>query len=234
MTNLELKDLINSGKIEIFEYSDFYKRNRNLCNYSKATFSISFPTDNGMELYQEWLRSIKSEFRRKIDTILISEIEKSHTISDVNYIGITPEEYINLLVGEIYRRRYKNVLVSSKIGSFIHEFRNFLPSVNPVKYVTSYKIGSISDTDIYIDSCLKWDDMRVFLLDDVFFNVEIVSSEIDYYNPFQPKLNLTFKYTHNIGKSEIIYLRDDERSEINPIVISHNRNKKINDILNGN
>ena len=234
MSNLELKDLIDSGKIELFEYSDFYKRNRNLCNFSKVKFNISFPTDDGMELYQKWIASIKSEFRREIDTILISEIEKSHIISDINYIGIPHEEYINLLVGEISKRRYKNVLVSSKIGSLIHQCHNFLPSAKSINLSNSYKIGSISYMDIYVDPCLKWDDMRIFLLDDVFFNVEIINSEIQSYHTFQPKLNLTFNYTHKIGKSEIIYLRDDERPDLNPVVISVNRDKKINYILNGN
>lgn len=237
MDDREILDLINTGKVEMFDYSGFFKNNIHLRCFETKTISTNFPIylpSNDIDVWTQWVCTIKEDFRRSIHSMSMKKIFESDTFSALDYRGISDRDYPVDLVHEIAKRSYKNVLVSPKIAALIQDTAFFIPDMNKDRGSLSscYRIGSIfSYKDIYVDPFLKWDDMRVSLFDDIFVNIEGVCANIKNDSTFNPKIVMEFGFDFNCGPSEVLYLRDDEYPNLDPALTAILRDIKINGIL---
>jgi len=237
MDDKEIIDLINSGKVEMFDYSGFFKNNIHLRRFKTKNISTNFPIhlpSNDIDVWKQWVCTIKEDFRRSIHSMSIKKIFNSENISSLDYRGISDRDYSIDLVHEITKRPYKNVLVSPKIAALIQDTAFFVPDMNKERgsFSSCYRIGTIfSHRDIYVDPFLKWDDMRVCLFNDIFLNIEGVKADIKCEATFNPKIMMEFGFDFNCGHSEVLYLRDDEYPNLDPVLTTILRDKKINEIL---
>lgn len=237
MNDREILDLINTGKFEMFEYSGFFKNNIHLRRFETKRISSNFPIylpSNNIDVWTQWIHSIKEDFRRSIHSMSMKKIFDSEIFSSLDYRSISDRDYSINLVHEISKKSYKNVLVSPKIAALIQDTSFFTPDTNKDmgSFSSCYRIGSIfSHKDIYVDPILKWDDMRVSLFNDIFVNIEGVSAYIQNDSTFNPKIIMEFGFDFNCGPSEVLYLRDDEYPNIDPVIVPLLRDIKINEIL---
>jgi hypothetical protein len=237
MDDREILDLINSGMVEMFDYSGFFKRSKHLRCFETKSISSNFPIylpSSDIDIWAEWMSRMKEDFRRSIHYMSMKKIFSSDTFSTLDYRGITDRDYSIELVHEIAKSQYKNVLVSPKIGALIQDTAFFMPDASKDRGSLSscYRIGSIfSHKDIYVDPFLKWDDMRVSLFDDIFVNIEDVHADVRNESSFRPKILLEFKFDFNCGPSEVFYLQDDECPNLDSNIVTLLREKKIKGIL---
>jgi hypothetical protein len=237
MDDREILDLINSGMVEMFDYSGFFKRSKHLRCFETKSISSNFPVylpSTDIDVWTEWMSRMKEDFRRYIHSMSMKKIFESDTFSALDYRGITDRDYSIELVHEIAKIQYKNVLVSPKIGALIQDTAFFITDASKDRGSLSscYRIGSIfSHKDIYVDPFLKWDDMRVSLFDDIFVNIEGVRADIRSEATFNPKILMEFKFDFNCGPSEVLYLQDDECPNLDPVVTTILRDRKIKGIL---
>lgn len=237
MDDREIIDLINSGKVEMFDYSGFFKRSKHLRCFETKTISTNFPIhlpSNDIDVWTQWVCTIKEDFRRSIHSMSIKKIFDSENISPLDYRGISDRDYPVDLVHEIAKRPYKNILVSPKIAALIQDTAFFMPDMNKDRgsFSSCYRIGTIfSHRDIYVDPFLRWDDMRVCLFNDVFVNIEGVQADIRSEATFNPKIMMEFGFDFNCGPSEVLYLQDDEYPNLDPVVTAILRDRKIKGIL---
>ena len=235
MDDREILDLINSGKVDMFDYSGFFKNNINLRRFETKKISTNFPIhlpSNNIDVWTQWINTIKEDFRRSIHSMSMTKIFDSENISPLDYRGISDRDYSIDLVHEIAKRQYKNALVSPKIASLIQDTAFFMPDMNKERgsFSSCYRIGSVFYRDIYVDPFLKWDDMRVCLFNDIFANIEDVRASIISDVAFS-KIEMEFKFDFNCGPSEVLYLRDDEYPNIDLAIVPMLRDIKINGIL---
>lgn len=237
MDDREILDLINAGKFEMFEYSGFFKNNIHLRRFETKKISTNFPIhlpSNNIDVWTQWINTIKEDFRRSIHSMSMTKIFDSENISPLDYRGISDRDYSIDLVHVIAKRQYKNALVSPKIASLIQDTAFFAPDTNQDRgsFSSCYRIGTIfSNRDIYVDPFLRWDDMRVCLFNDIFVNIEGVRADIRSEATFNPKIMMEFGFDFNCGPSEVLYLRDDEYPNIDPALTAVLRDRKINGIL---
>ena len=236
MNDREILDLINTGKFEMFEYSGFFKKNIHPHHFETKKISTNFPIhlpSNNIDVWTQWISTIKDDFRRSIHSMSMKKIFDSESFSPLDYRGVSDRDYPINLVHEIAKRPYKNVLVSPKIASLIQDTAFFMPDMNKDSgsFSNCYRIGSVFYRDIYVDPFLKWDDMRVCLFNDVFVNIEVFRADIRSEATFNPKILVEFGFDFNCGPSEVLYLRDDEYPNLDPAVIAILRDIKINGIL---
>jgi hypothetical protein len=167
----------------------------------------------------------------------MKKIFDSEIFSILDYRGISDRDYPIDLVHEIAKRPYKNVLVSPKIAALIQDTAFFIPDMNKDRGSLSscYRIGSIfSHKDIYVDPFLKWNDMRICIFEDIFVNIEEVCANIKNDSTFNPKIMMEFGFDFNCGPSEVLHLQDDEYPNLDPVVTTILRDRKINGILDEN
>jgi len=237
MDDREILDLINSGMVEMFDYSGFFKRSKHLRCFETKSISSNFPVylpSSDIDVWAEWISRMKEDFRQYIHSMSMKKILVSDTFSALDYRGISDRDYSIDLVHEIAKRQYKNVLVSPKIGALIQDTAFFMPDANKDRGSLSscYRIGSIfSHNDIYVDPFLKWNDMRVSLFDDIFLNIEDVRADVRNEATFRPRILLEFKFDFNCGPSEVLYLQDDESPNLDPTIVTLLRERKIKGIL---
>jgi hypothetical protein len=237
MDDREILDLINSGKVEMFDYSGFFKRGIHLRCFETKRIASNFPIylpSCDIDIWTEWISRVKDDFRVSVHSMSMKSIIDSDMFSSLDYRGISDREYPINLAHEIAKRQYKNVLVSPKIAALLQDTAFFIPDVNKGRGSLSscYMIGSIfSHKDIYVDPHLKWDDMRVSLFDDIFVNIEEVKADILNEASFRPKIRLDFKFAFNCGPSEVLYLQDDEYPNLDPVIVALLRDRKIKGIL---
>ena len=239
MDDREIIDLINTGKVEMFDYSGFFKNNIHLRCFETKKIATNFPIylpSNNMDVWTQWINTIKDDFRRSVHSMSMKSIFDSEIFSSIDYRGISDRDYSINLVHEIAKRQYKNVLVSPKIAALIQDTAFFMPDMNNSgSFSNCYRIGTIfSHRDIYVDPFLKWDDMRVCLFNDIFVNIDGVQANIRSEATFNPKIMMEFGFDFNCGPSEVLYLRDDEYPNLDPAVTTILRDRKINGILDEN
>jgi hypothetical protein len=235
MDDREILDLINSGKVDMFDYSGFFKKNIHPHHFETKKISTNFPIhlpSNNIDVWTQWISTIKDDFRRFIHSISMKKIFDSESFSPLDYRDVSDRDYPINLVHEIAKRPYKNVLVSPKIAALIQDTAFFMPDMNKDNgsFSNCYRIGSVFYRDIYVDPFLKWDDMRVCLFNDIFTNIEDVHASIISEVSFS-KIEMEFKFDFNCGPSEVLYLRDDEYPNIDPAIVPMLRDIKINGIL---
>ena len=236
MSDREIIDLINSGKVEIFDYSGFFKNNIHLRCFETKRISTNFPIhlpSNDIDVWTQWVCTIKEDFKRSVHSMSMKKIFDSENILTLDYRGISDRDYPVDLVHEIAKRQYKNVLVSPKIAALIQDTAFFIPDMNNSgSFSNCYRIGTIfSHRDIYVDPFLKWDDMRVCLFNDIFVNIKGVQADIRSEATFNPRIVMEFGFDINCGPSEVLYLRDDEYPNLDPALTAILRDRKINGIL---
>ena len=236
MSDREIIDLINSGKVEIFDYSGFFKNNIHLRCFETKRISTNFPIhlpSNDIDVWAQLVCTIKEDFKRSVHSMSMKKIFDSENLSTLDYRGISDRDYSIDLVHEIAKRPYKNVLVSPKIAALIQDTAFFIPDMNNSgSFSNCYRIGTIfSHRDIYVDPFLKWDDMRVCLFNDIFVNIDGVQADIRSEATFNPKIMMEFGFDFNCGPSEVLYLRDDEYPNLDPVLTAILRDRKINGIL---
>lgn len=237
MDDREIIDLINSGKVEMFDYSGFFKNNIHLRCFETKIISTNFPIhlpSDDIDFWAQWVGTIKDDFRKSVHTMSMKKIFDSENLYSLDYRGISDRDYPINLVHEIAKTPYKNVLVSPKIAALIQDTAFFMPDMNKDRgsFSSCYRIGTIfSHRDIYVDPFLKWYDMRVCLFNDIFVNIEGVQADIRSEATFNPKIMMEFGFDFNCDSSEVLYLRDDEYPNIDPVVTTVLRDRKIKEIL---
>lgn len=239
MDDRDILDLINSGKVEMFDYSGFFKKSCHLQRFETMRIATSFPMaydpTGRIDIYAEYMSRVRDDIRRSIHNKVISTVIGSDEISILNYRGRRDSEYAVDLAHEIRERSYRNVVVSPKIGAIIQDTAFFMPDSGrgSGSMATCYRIGSVfGHIDVYVDPFMKWDDMRVCLFGDVFVNIGKTTAAIVAEATFAPKMVLDCQFCYNSGPSEVMYLLDDEYPNLEPGIATILRDRKINGLLN--
>lgn len=209
----------------------------------KISFSFNqfLKNDLKVDIISESIKQIRQEVERFLIKNLINQFNPT------DYIFIPPGKYqlesekLDIFIRELLiksnRLQTKNVIVSASLGSeisCINDFNYSTSSRMNKSVVNIYKIGTLYELDIYVDPYLKYDDNQIFLWDDVDCYLSF-NSIIEKISPasFTTTTDIIFSYGLVIKNPNIIYYLRDENSPGYNLYISEMRDKKIDQILDG-
>jgi hypothetical protein len=235
---MEIVDLLNSGEVEIFEYNDYYKEDKSLIDFTSYRISIaspiSYPNIDEIDVLGHYISQMKSDIRNHIDKKLIEEFNTSYEyeVIDLRKSGFRVGSDLNNYI--IGFTEYKNLTSNVRICSNIQDGSQFvtLPFKN-ASMGTSYIVGSLSDKNIYVNPIFRYNDTKLFLFNDVKLNIGEIKFNVVSEATFNTRLILEIPISFRISESKIIYVRDQEQPDLPSEVISRVRDKKIEDILDG-
>ena len=224
-------ELLESRKVELFEYNDYYKEDKSLNNFElyKISFSppILYPGISEIDIIKHYINALKTDVRNVIDNKVIKEFEKSHDyeVLDLRKSGFrVGSDLCNYIVSD---QGYTNLMSNNRICTNIQDGSNFvtLPFKN-ASYNTSYIVGSVSDKNIYVDPMSRYNDSKIFLFNDIKINVGDYKISIN-----DDRILIEIPISYSKIDSKLIYLRDDEQPDLSSDVISRIRDEKINNLL---
>lgn len=224
-------ELLESRKVELFEYNDYYKEDKSLNNFElyKISFSLPppYPGNSEIDIIKHCIAALKTEIRNVIDNKVIKEFGKSYDyeILDLRKSGFrVGSDLCNYIIRE---QRYKNLMSNIRICGNIQDGYDFvtLPLMNAT-HGTSYIVGSVSDKNIYVDPFSIYSDTKIFLFNDIKINVGEYKISIN-----DDRILIEIPISYSEIDSKLIYLRDSEEPDLSSDVISRIRDEKINNLL---
>ena len=233
----DIIDLLESRKVELFEYNDYYKEDKSLNNFElyKISFSppTSYPGISEIDVIEHYIVALKTDIRNAVDDKVIKEFEKSYDyeVLDLRKSGFRVGTDLN---NHIRLSEYKNFISNVRICANIQDDIQFtiLPFKNAAT-CTSYIVGSVSDKNIYVDPMSRYSDTKIFLFNDIKINVGDFKLSINDEPTFNPRILIEIPISYSKIDSKLIYLRDDEQPNLPSDVISRIRDKKIENLLDG-
>jgi hypothetical protein len=171
---------------------------------------------------------IKELIKCLLDTNIIDYIEVFDIDIDFSFPPI--------LVDKVHSKKYKNVIVSSKMGSSIQDHFGYFShthsnSIN--RSASLYKIGKFLNTEVWVDPFMKYNDNRMIFFDDLFYNIgNLSSNEVISSNTFAPITEVTLDYNLLPSVSEILYVVSDRNDTNYKDYLRVQRDHKIDKIVN--
>lgn len=235
---MNILDLINRGEVKLFEYNDYYKEDKSLINFELYKISvpspISYPNIDEINVLDHYISQMRSDIRNHIDKKLIEEfnISYEYEVIDLRKSGFRVGSDLNNYI--IRFNEYNNLISNVRICSNIQDGSQFvtLPFKN-ASNGTSYIVGSVSDKNIYVCPIFRYNDTKLFLFNDVKLNIGEIKFNVISEATFNPRIVIEIPISFRINESKIIYVRDEEQPDLPSEVISRIRDKKIEDLLDG-
>jgi hypothetical protein len=221
------------------ELNDYHKMNKSVSNLNRYKMSISIPDSyiNKPNIEEIYISTFIKEVQQSIDKNLVKELEKSSLIIDyINLIGLNEVKSTNCILDLIVRSGYSNCITTSKICSML---RDSIIS-QPTNWTSLYKdglissniskIGNFNNVDIYVDYLIKYNEDVIILFNKHDINFEL--NDMSFYKEdFSTNLAIDYNFGFNIIDSKIYYTIEDTYSKHYNQIISRNRDKKIDYIL---
>lgn len=223
------------------ELNDYHKMNKSVSNLNRYKMSISIPEFelsyvNKPNIEEIYISTFIKEVQQSIDKNLVKELEKSSLIIDyINLIGLNEIESTNCILDLIVRSGYSNCITTSKICSMIRDSimsqpTNWTSVNNGLISSNISKIGTFNNVDIYVDSLIKYNEDVIILFNKHDINFEL--NDMSFYKEgFSTNLAIDYNLGFNIIDSKIYYTIEDTYSKHYNQIISRNRDKKIDYIL---
>lgn len=235
---MNIVDLINRGEVKLFEYNDYYKEDKSLINFELYKISvaspISYPNIDEIDVLDHYISQMRSEIRNFIDKKVIENFQNSYEyeVIDLRKSGFRVGSDLNNHI--MIFSEYKNLISNVRICSNIQDGPQFvtLPFKN-ASNGTSYIVGSVSDKNIYVNPIFRYNDTKLFLFNDVKLNIGEIKFNVISEVTFNPRLVIEIPISLRISESKMVYVRDEEQPDLPSEVISRIRDKKIEDLLNG-
>lgn len=220
------------------------------CNLTKDSIKVSntIPLlkdlNSRIDIVGEIFKQITSEISRSIFKNFLNNIIASNNI---DYIYIPTDKskleseknefFIKELLFKNRRSGMKNSITSALLASEISDSFNF--NFMPQNGISNgngstYKIGSLSDMNLWVDPYLKYDDNRLFQWDKAicYISFESVIETVDPMQ-FQTWISIVYNYYIDLNFLNVTYYLRDQSSEGYSLFISDMRDKKIDQILDG-
>ena len=238
----DLVEIINSGRVDLMRLPGFVKR-RARGIPERVRISSQCPIDHsglgtGIDMEAAFIDQLKREVSRHCCNRIFKEISDADSFSIHDFRGMPEREVASRIVDEIKAFRFKNVVVSPKIGTFIQDSPSFVISsesmISSQSGSDSYMIGSIYGYhDVYVDPYMKWDDNRLLLFSDACADASsfCCSAPIVDSHSFNPRMIIELDFSCEIAGAHSMFVRDDSNPDIDPRLVSKMRDQKITRLL---
>ena len=230
--HLEIKNLFKDIKFN--EVITFDKNVNN--NFNKYSTSIEIASDD-FSIMKEYIeKDISQTISRKCIKNIIdnSRHEYLNLTKYPNHIELD-RQATDELIKYIIDSGYKKCVLSSMLAACIQDnvsfsFSNITTNLSIGGDI--YNIGSISNVELYVDPYMRYDDNTVILLNEIRLNVDFIDSRLSNEATFHPRIVIDFNIFSD-SDSLVCYVLEKKGSPTYLKYISHLREQKIDDILNG-
>jgi hypothetical protein len=235
-------------KIEdYFQKLDFIKFDETLVNFKKYNTRVNVNNLGSVfdiDIDSEVKRIIKNEISQSIYKNICRELYNIDRITDIdnikfiNYIGgnIDDGNCYKLIIQEIENNNYKNVITNGYVGSIIQDSNKFNVASSTVSSGgIIYPIGNISETNIFVDPYIKFNDTHLCLLNEVSLNIKNLSIEdkIDEHSINTYKF-IEYEIDFNLNDSKLVLVVTSENQDSYTRYKSLLRDERIDILLNDN
>ena len=162
------------------------------------------------------------------NNFLLIDLMNKKNMSDRNHI------FSSVLSGVKYKNLVTNSRISTEIGdSSLFNFDSF----DKAKQHTgiTYKTGKFLNLNSYCDLYLKYSEETIVLFDDILFNItDFKLYEDESFGNIPRRNRVDFTLNCNNPNYRLVYYIDDDFNKSLSIAKSVIRDKKIDELLNGN
>ena len=216
---------------------------------------VNVPMSSEKDYHDKFVSNIISELSQSVVNTILTYIfnnGKKSFIDLTNRFGISTTQFKNPysrsreIISKLdYDIPQKYLITGSRISSeyFIDSSSFYLPFNSKIDISNNslmYPIGSITlgtKREVWVDPFMRWDDNYVLCFDDIRIDVSnfLVSVQNEPTN-FPAKILVTLDLRYKVINPEVFFIYEDhyiKNWDIQSIVKQENRNKKIDDLLNG-
>lgn len=215
----------------------------NTCNYTLSEhMEISASINTATSIFGIDIEDyISSEFTSALVNKIIRKIDNTQSIEFIDRRGIgdialVPFSVTRDIVSEIINRSegYDNIVCNGIVASILQDdYRLHLTTMSAsgqLNFRYMYQVGVISGIKVWVDPIMRYDDYKIIAFNNVGVNVNNFSSRIVSESTV-PRLIMEFDTSILYDDVKKIYLIVNNYGDEWSLFMQHNRNSKINDIL---
>jgi hypothetical protein len=222
-------------------FTDSYvKREISLNNFKRFEVSVSNRFNiPGIDMDSMINKLLYSEVESSIHKEIFNKITNTDNFDYVDYIGknIDDGQLYKKIVDIILGSNYSLIITNAKIGSIIQDSTNFhfqkQFSNTALNTPSSYIIGSIGYTKIFVNPYMKFTDNRLVMFNGSWLNLRNLI-KTDNSDSFNNQVRFNFEVDIKTSDSKVVFIIDSEKSEGYLQYKSLLREDKINKILDSN
>lgn len=219
----------------------------NTCNYKpsdRVELSASInaiPSVFGIDIQSAMLSHISGEFSSSLANKVLRSISNTQLIEFIDKRGVgditlAPFSITKYIVSDIINHAsgYSNIVCSGSVACILQDDSRFYIAGLPPSQLKSgymYHVGDISGIKIWVDPFMRYDDYKLLAFNNVGVDVNNFSSKIVAEATFVPKIVVGFDVDVIYDNVKKIYIITDNGGEGWSLFMQHNRNSKINDVL---
>lgn len=213
-----------------------------LDNSEKFSISCQIPIE---------MKDLNVDFKSHVNSVILNEMRikiikniSKQMVNNKNFLLIDLMNKKNMFDrNQIFSSvlscvKYKNLVTNSRISAEIGDSSLFhFDSFDKTKHHTgiTYKTGKFLNLNSYCDPYLKYSEEVIILFDDILFNItDFNLYEDESFGNIPRFLLVDFTLNWNNPNYRLVYYIDDDFNKSLPIVRSITRDKKIDELLNGN
>lgn len=120
----------------------------------------------------------------------------------------------------------KKLQTNGNIASYLQDSNEFIPNIDKVSLYTHlnlYKLGTLKNTDIYVDPFMRWDDNRILFFDNKDKILHTMNIDFD---------SLTEQSTNEERSNKLKMILDDDSEETNKFNEEQIRLEKLKRLAN--
>lgn len=254
MTYDDIVDGINFNRIKLFEGNEFLIANSNLKNPTSFTLSVSLDAlqslvsldintnDNIFGIIrQEVSQSVNSEIfsklfgTRKFEYL---DLSKSGGISGTTYRD--QRSLYNLIVSS--NEGYSNIISNGYVAASLQDLPEYTSKIRNIQRNNYSDYGRLfmsknmsfngpDNINIWVDPYMTYNDTRLVMFSNVEFNFTNLCSSVVVHASFTPSIEIKYDLSINVGDSKVIFVIDNESSDIFRKYKSIQRDLKIDNVL---
>lgn len=218
----------------------------NTCNYKpldRVELSASINAIHsvfGIDIQSAMLSHISGEFSSSLTNKVLRNISNTQLIDFIDKRGVgditlAPFSITKDIVSDIinYASGYSNIVCSGSVACILQDDARFYIAayMSQIKSGYMYHVGDISGIKVWVDPFMKYDDYKLLAFNNVGVDVNNFYSKIVAEATFAPKIVVGFDVDVIYDNVKKIYIITDNGGEGWSLFMQHNRNSKINDVL---
>lgn len=247
MTYDDIVDSINSGETNLFDINPLMKIGKNLTNFQRFQLSIALVDPSSMSVFgldveEKTFSVIREELMVDLNKRVLRDIFNTPKFEYLDLRGTgtlmmtathhAQRQLLDLIMS--CKENYTNIVTTGAIAASLADLAEYIPSINSKEArsgTEAYKVGRISNLNIWVDPFMSFNDGRLVLFGDVDVDKRNIKASMVQQATISPRLLIDYEVAISVGDSKLIFVIDDTTVGTFEKYKALQRDIKINDVL---
>jgi len=217
----EIKELFNDIK-----FNDLISFDKSISgNSNRYCTSVQLTCDDFSIIKEHIKKNIVQMVSRKSIMYLID-----NSSNDIELDRLSTDELIKYIIDSGYKKCILNGMLAACIQD--SSLFNSTKVKSTLNNADIYNIGSIYETEFYVDPYMKYNDNTIILLNEIRMNFVFIDVELSNEATFHPRIKINFNSFYYNSDYLVCSVLEKKGSPTYLKYISDLRNQKIDDMLN--